>query len=149
MRKTLSRHKKDILVVIGLVIVFAVIRMYQRDLFYDPFLDYFEYDYLYKDFPEFDGFLLCLNYMFRYGLNSLVSLIILYVLFKNRSYIKLAVIIYMLALIVLLVLFALTVNFTTFENYQFLFYIRRFIIQPLLVLLLIPAFYFQKKHIRR
>lgn len=147
MLKVLFYNIKPVLLTVMLVGLFAVIRMYQSDLFYDPFLEYFEYDYLYKDFPDYDGFLLYFNYLFRFGLNSLISLIILYVLFKNKSFFKLALVIHVVAIVVLLILFAAAVQFTTYENYQFLFYIRRFIIQPLLVLLLIPAFYFQKKHI--
>jgi exosortase F-associated protein len=149
MRKTLLRHKKDIFKVLGLVVFFALIRNYQHVLFYDPLLDYFEYDYLYKDYPFYEPAKLYGHLIFRYVLNSLVSLTMLNVLFKNTSYFKFAIVLYVGALALLLFLFFIAINFTTYENYQFLFYIRRFIIQPLLVLLFIPAFYFQKKHVRR
>ena len=146
MRKTLLKHRKDIFRVFGLVAILAAIRGYQRVLFYDPFLDYFEQDYLTQPFPSYNTLSLYASLIFRYVLNTIVSLLILYVLFRNTSYVKLATIIYTASLLILLIAFACTIEFTTAENYQYLFYIRRFLIQPLLVLLLIPAFLYQKRY---
>lgn len=140
-------HKKELFTVSGMVILFALIRSYQKILFYDPFLVYFEHDYLYKAFPEYNAIVLYVNLIYRYCLNSIISVVIIYVIFKNISFLKLAALIYLVALIVLLLLFGLAVNYTTYDNYQYLFYVRRFLIQPLLVMLLVPAFYFQKKHV--
>ncbi len=147
MRKILLKHLNDILKVIGLVVFFALIRGFQRKLFYDPFLDYFEDDYLTKPFPDYDGLRLYGHLIFRYVLNTIVSLVILMVLFKNKSFIKLSILLYSLSLVVLLVAFYLMLRYTTYESYQYLFYVRRFLIQPVIVILLIPAFYYQKKFV--
>ena len=88
---------------------------------------------------------LYLNLIFRYFLNTLISLAILQVLYHKKAYLKLALVFYSISLVCLLIAFSIAINFTDFKDYQYLFYIRRFLIQPLLLLLLIPAFYYQKK----
>lgn len=147
MLSKLWSHKIELLLVFVLTLLFVLIRVYQKTLFYDPFLTYFEYDYLYKPFPKYDSKLLYLNLIYRFGLNSLVSIGVIYVFFKNKSFLKLSILVYLTSLMILLLLFYIVVNSTTYSNYQYLFYVRRFLIQPLHVMLLVPAFYFQKKHV--
>ncbi len=145
MLKTLNKHKIDFLWTTLLVVLFALIRTFENELFYDPFLDYFKRTYLYEPFPKYDSVQLYLNLIFRYSLNTVISLAILQVLFHKKAYLKLALAFYSVSLVLLLIAFSLALNFTDFKDYQYLFYIRRFLIQPLLLLLLIPAFYYQKK----
>lgn len=145
MLKTLNKHKIDFLWTALLVVLLVLVRTFEKQLFYDPFLAYFKRDYLYQDFPEYDSIQLYLNLIFRYILNTLISLAILKILFHKKAYLKLALAFYSVSLVLLLIAFSLAINFTDFTDYQYLFYIRRFLIQPLLLLLLIPAFYYQKK----
>lgn len=145
MLKTLNRHKIDFVQTIFLVALLASVRAFEQDLFYDPFLEYFRRDYLYKAFPDYNSVQLYLNLIFRYILNSAISLLILKVLFHKKAYIKLAAVLYLASLILLLIAFWVAVNYSDYSNYQYLFYIRRFLIQPLLLILFIPAFYYQKK----
>ncbi len=146
MLKTINKHKLDILSTLCLVIVFAFVRIYESKIFYDPFLRYFKHDYMYESYPEYNSFLLYINLVFRYALNSIISLAILFILFRKKTFLKIALLLYSVALLILLAGFAITVNFISHEHYQYLFYIRRFLIQPLLLLLFIPAFYYQKKY---
>ncbi|MBF2082162.1 exosortase F system-associated protein, partial [Flavobacterium psychrophilum] len=50
-----------------------------------------------------------------------------------------------LFLVLLMIGFYIVLNFFDESQKTILFYIRRFIIQPIFILLFIPAFYFQKK----
>ena len=68
---------------IGLIIVcfilLALVRMFQSELFNDPFIDFYKENYLQKQPPEIQQFSLYLNTAFRYFLNT----IILYYSFWN------------------------------------------------------------------
>lgn len=145
MLKTLNKHKVDFIWVAFLVVLLATIRAFEQQIFYDPFLEYFKTNYLYEPFPEYDSTQLYLNLIFRYILNTSISLMIIQVLFRKKAYLKLAVVFYLISLVILIITFTIAINFSDHSNYQYFFYIRRFLIHPLLLLLLIPAFYYQKK----
>ena len=59
-----------ILVLIGLLVL---IRVFESELFYDPYLLFFQNDYLYMDFPRREILKLTFFTSLRYGLNSLIS----------------------------------------------------------------------------
>ena len=125
-----------------LLICLILVRAFQTDLFYDPFIVYFKNDYLHLPFPEYKFGKLFLSFVFRYLINFIISVGIIYLLFQKK-YLKFSVKFYAIAFLVLLVLFFIALQFT--DNYLFLFYVRRFLIQPLFVLVLIPAFYYQNR----
>lgn len=127
-----------------LVIAFAVVRYFERILFYDPFLEYFHGEFQQQPLPEFDGFILGTGLFFRYSLNTFISLGLIYVLFRSMSKVRFAAALYAIFFVVLALAFYITVFF--FEDHVLsLFYIRRFLIQPLFVILFIPAFYYQDR----
>lgn len=127
------------ILIFGLILV----RKFEDILFYDPFLSYFKGDTLNQSFPEYDDFKIILNISFRYLLNSLLTLGIIALIFKDRRKVKFTAIVLLLFLIVLLpvYLYFIHIQFSLGENIGF--YIRRFLIQPMLLLILIPAFYYQ------
>lgn len=132
----------------GIVVAFFLIiciRFFEDNLFYDPFLVFFKSDYQNKSLPNFEGFKLILNIFFRYFLNTTLSILIIYLLFKNRNHVKIASILYVFLFVVLTCILSYLLFLSQNPDYLVLFYIRRFLIQPLFILLLIPAFYFQKK----
>ncbi|WP_026712300.1 exosortase F system-associated membrane protein [Flavobacterium daejeonense] len=135
-----------ILLFLLLLFGFVLIRYNEDVLFYDPFLSYFKDDFNHMPLPEFDNFRLILNLYFRYGLNMLLSLAMIYVIFRDWKMIKFAFFLYLTAFVVLLISFFMVIHFCGVHNNFLLFYIRRFLIQPLFVLLFIPAFYFQKRN---
>ncbi|APY01147.1 exosortase F-associated protein [Lacinutrix venerupis] len=122
-----------------------LIRAFENFLFYDPYLKFFHNDYLYIDSPRREVLKLTLSTTMRYVINTLISLAVLYVFFKDWSIIKFSVIIYSISYLILILLFLYFVMNPRQEDYYIFFNIRRFLIQPLLLLLLLPAFYYQRK----
>lgn len=122
----------------------VLIRAFEDVLFYDPYLTFFKNDYLYMDSPRREIAKLILNTSLRYISNTLLSLGILYVIFKDKSIIKFSVFVYSLAFIMLLIPFLYFVIHHEQEDYYLFFNIRRFLIQPIGLILLLPAFYYYK-----
>ncbi|KAB1156675.1 exosortase F system-associated membrane protein [Flavobacterium luteum] len=141
------RNNKLKIVLVSLLILFLVaIRAFEEELFYDPFLDYFKGDYLRISVPEYNGFKLFLGISFRYFLNAIFSLAIIYFLFSDLKFTKFTSILYFIFYLILITAFFLMLHFSGNENNFILFYIRRFLIQPLFLLLFIPAFFYQKQN---
>lgn len=146
MLNKLYSHSLKLVFASGLVFCLVLVRYYENVLFYDPFLDYFKGDYNQLDLPSFEVSRLILSLFFRYSLNMLFSLGLIYVLFKDFTMIKFSFFLYLIALVLLLLLFFLVIHFYGSQNKFLLFYIRRFLTQPIFIMLFIPAFYFQKQH---
>jgi len=125
----------------GLLIL---IRFFENELFYDPYLMFFENDYLYIDSPRREVLKVVLNTTLRYVLNTVISLAILYVFFKDKSIIKFSAIIYLIAFIILILAYLYFVINPKQDDYYLFFNIRRFLIQPIIIILLLPAFYYHK-----
>ena len=80
-----------ILMLLGLLVM---IRVFEDNLFYDPYLLFFKNDYLYMDYPRREVFKLTLFTSLRYTLNSLISLGIIFLFFKDKSIVKFSVLIF-------------------------------------------------------
>ncbi len=139
----MSKALKIILLIV-LFSLLAAIRYFENELFYDPYLAFFQNDYLYIDNPRREVFKLTAFTTLRYVLNTLISLVILFVIFRDRNIVKFSILIYVLAYLILLALFLYFVLNPKQEDYYLFFNIRRFLIQPIILLLLWPAFYYQK-----
>jgi exosortase F-associated protein len=144
MFQKIRNHKFQIAAFLAAVVGFALIRNYEEQLFYDPFLSFFKGIKTEKAFPEIVEWKLYVSLFMRYLFNTLLSLFVIYALFKNKEHLKLASILYLFFFIILVLLFVVALNFFS-ERYMLLFYIRRFIIQPLFLLLFVPGFYFQQQ----
>jgi len=144
LQKILSNKVKIVLVVL-LVLALALIRAFEDVLFYDPFSAYFKNDYLNLAFPTFERLPLFLAMSFRYFLNSALSLAIIYVLFKDLGLTKFASVLYLVFFVILITAFFLLLTFSDSHHNFALFYVRRFLIQPLFLLLFVPAFFYQKQ----
>jgi exosortase F-associated protein len=136
--------KYRIIIIIVLFFVLVLVRAFELQLFYDPFIEYFKNDYLYDPVPVFSGSKLLLDLIFRYGLNSFVSLIIIYVAFQNKNFLIFSIKFYIIAFVILSIVFFIILKGELAHGYLFAFYVRRFIIHPLFVLLLLPAFYYKQ-----
>ena len=145
MLQKLLQNKAAVFFILLSLVALVAIRGYETQWFYDPFLAYFKNDYLNLPFPEFDSFKLFFSMTFRFVLNTFFSLLIIYFLFKDLTITKFASILYGFLFIILILFFFVLVSYFSESNNFLLFYIRRFIIQPLFLILLIPAIYFQKK----
>ncbi|TNJ43715.1 exosortase F system-associated protein [Tamlana fucoidanivorans] len=142
----MNKPLRYILVVVCFLLL-VLIRYFESSLFYDPYLSFFENDYLYMDSPRREVAELVLFTTFRYALNTVISLGILYLVFQDISIVKFSVLLYVLTFVVLLFVYLYFVINPKQEDYYVFFNVRRFLIQPILLILLLPAFYYYKlKH---
>lgn len=145
MLKNLLKNKVKICIGLFLIALLISIRAFENQLFYDPFLSYFKDDYTNLSLPIINPIKLFFSLGFRYYLNSMLSLALLYLIFKDSKIIKFSIFLYSLFGIILMVSFFFVWKFFGEESKMTLFYIRRFIIQPIFLILFIPAFFYQKK----
>lgn len=133
-----------LLVIVGVCGLVSV-RMLEDQIFYDPFLSFFHEGNKDISFPEFEWGKLIMSHIFRFFLNLFFSCVIIHFLFKNKEWT-------IQGAILILIIFAITFPIylycisDQFEmGYLFSFYMRRFVIQPLILLLIIPLFYYRKQ----
>ncbi len=120
----------------------AIVYVFQEQLFYNPFSDYL-YNPNKPYIPEYNTLLFCLSKAFRYILNDGFALLVIWGLFNNPRYIRFAVIVFFFGFLVLLPIYLfLAVNFFI-ETQSFLNHLHRLVLNPVLMMLLIPAFYYQ------
>lgn len=137
-------NKKNLIAIGLLVLTLIFVRAFESKLFYDPFLEFFHGEIQNKPLPEYDGFKLFLGLFFRYLINSVITISIIYLLFKEIAIVKLTAVLLLGFFIVLIGILFLILNFSSEPDYLFIFYIRRFLIQPLFLILFVPAFFYQK-----
>jgi len=144
MLRKLLDNKARLLSAIFLVLLLALVRAFESDLFYDPFSDYFKGDYFNLAFPAFETEALFCAMTFRYFLNSIISFGMIYVLFADIGLLKFTGVLYLILYVILIAAFFSLLYFSDSSNNFMLFYVRRFLIQPLFLLLFVPAFYYQR-----
>lgn len=131
-----------LLILFGLLVL---VRVFENELFYDPYLLFFQNDYLYMDFPRREILKLTLFTTLRYVINSVLSLGVIYLFFNDRNMIRFAALLFGLAYLLLLMPFLYFVINPRQEDYYLFFNVRRFLIQPILLLIFLPAFYYHKQ----
>lgn len=137
---------KIILKIIGVLACFvllAMIRFWEDELFYDPLISFFKGNYMKQALPEFNFWNLLGFTFLRFGLNTFISMLALWIAFRDWGVLRFSLILYTIVFVLVGLAFALLLKLDT-DQYFLLFYVRRFLIQPLLILLLLPAFYYQK-----
>ncbi|AQS94099.1 exosortase F system-associated protein [Polaribacter sp. BM10] len=139
----MNRYIKIILLFLFVSLLF-VVRAFSAELFYDPLITYFKNDYLYTNIPSLNIWSLIVDMLFRYVLNSVITIAIIWVIFERKDYLKFTGFFLMTAFLILIIIFSLLLRDQFQSGYLLPFYIRRFIIHPLFLLILLPAFYFQK-----
>ena len=142
----MSKTVRIVLVFVLFVLLFLV-RAYEMQMFYDPLINYFQNDYLYKSIPEINSWHLVVDMLYRYSINSVISLGIIHLIFQNKKYLKFSGFLMMFAFMVLIIIFAFLLRSKFDSGYLLPFYIRRFIVHPLFLIILLPAFYYHKKSI--
>lgn len=146
MLQKIIKNKIRVLQFLFLVVLLVLIRTYENELFYDPFLDFFKKDFTRLRLPSFNSVHLFLGLFTRYTLNTAISLGIIFVLFQDVSMVKFAFALYYFFFLILMVAFFYIVYFANENSNWILFYIRRFVIQPIFLLLFVPGFYYQKQN---
>lgn len=127
-----------------LIVLLVLVRTFENQLFYDPYLLFFQNDYLYIDSPRREVAKLLFFTSLRYLINTLLSLGIIYCVFKDKQMIKFSALIFGFAYVCFLVPFLYFVINPRQEDYYLFFNVRRFLIQPLILILLLPALYYYK-----
>lgn len=128
-----------------LVILLVLVRLFEHQLFYDPLIDFYRYGgYLAMEVPEIIFSKLLLNISLRYWLNTLISLVILFVAFRDKNIVKFAALLFALLFGISLTTFCVLYFNLNSQNVMGLFYVRRFLIHPLFILILLPAFYYYR-----
>lgn len=133
-------------IILLLFMALAFVRFFEESLFYDPLLVYFKGGYLEENqLPSLELWKLLASISFRFWLNTVISLVVLYVAFNEIAIVKFSLLFYAFMYIVLLgAYFYLLLSYKA-DQYLSLFYVRRFLIQPLFMILLLPAFYYQSQ----
>ncbi|MEO0046203.1 MAG: hypothetical protein RL705_1394 [Bacteroidota bacterium] len=145
MLQLLLKNKSKVFWSFFLIGLLICIRLFEDQLFYDPFLAYFKSEYTHAKLPQFNVFKLFFSLGIRFYLNSVISLFLLYVIFKDTKIVKFSMLLYMVLGSVLMISFIFVLTFFGEENKMTLFYLRRFLIQPIFIMLFIPAFYYQRQ----
>ncbi len=145
MLQHLLKNKTYLSFGIILLLALVAIRAFENQIFYDPFLDYFKGNFTNNHLPKVNVVKLFFSMGFRYYINSMISLGILYIVFRDTKITKFSIFLFSLFGMVLMISFFFVMIKFGEANKMTLFYIRRFIIQPILLMLFIPAFYYHKK----
>lgn len=145
MLQMLIKNRTKIIWSLFLILLLVLIRAFENTLFYDPLLEYFKTENSHLALPQINIFKLFFSLGMRFYLNSVISLFLLYVIFKDTQIVKFSALLYIILGSILMISFIFVLNFFGEENKMALFYIRRFLIQPIFILLFIPAFYYQKQ----
>lgn len=136
-----------LIVILGVFGLISV-RILEDTLFYDPFLRYFRQSSQRLPFPDYALGNLILHHLFRFSLNLIFSLLIIHFIFKRKDWTIQAGIMIILVFVVAFPLYLYCLHTEFKIGYLFSFYTRRFVIQPLIVLLIIPMYYY-RKHIEQ
>ncbi|WP_412850275.1 exosortase F system-associated membrane protein [Chryseobacterium sp. PMSZPI] len=133
-----------LLVIIGICGLVGV-RIFEDKIFYDPFLDYFHEANKNIGFPAFKLGRLIIGHLFRFILNLGFSCLIIQGLFKNKQWTIQGAIMMIIVFAIALPIYLFCIQDKFEIGYLFSFYMRRFVIQPLIILLIVPMFYYRKQ----
>lgn len=127
--------------ILGLVSV----RFLEDKIFYDPFLEFFKADYKVAQVPDFIWGKLMLSHFFRFALNLIFSAIVVHFMFLNKKWTIQAVFLMAVAFLFFFPIYLWCLYSKMEIGSLFTFSVRRFVIQPIILLLIIPIFYYRKK----
>ena len=137
--------------ILNFILVFAGIlglvsvRFLEDKIFYDPFLEFFKADYKMAQVPDFIWGKLMLSHFFRFALNLIFSAIVVHFMFLNKKWTIQAVFLMAVAFLFFFPIYLWCLYSKMEIGYLFTFSVRRFVIQPIILLLIIPIFYYRKK----
>ncbi|SHE68661.1 exosortase F system-associated membrane protein [Chryseobacterium takakiae] len=131
-------------VILGVFGLIAV-RVLEDRLFYDPFLDYFREVNKNQHFPDFEWGKLIAGNLFRFFLNLFFSCLIIHFWFNNKRWTIQGAFLMVIVFAITFPIYLYCISDRFESGYLFSFYMRRFVIQPLILLLIIPLFYYRKR----
>ena len=128
-----------IVVLLGLLVV---LRMFAADWFYDPLEAFFKGQYQGQPLPEIAAAKLLAVMALRFWITAAITVGVIHLWFDNRSKTRLSLLVLAVAFVLFFIAFWVLIVLKQ-PPLEGLFYIRRFLIQPLILILLIPAFYYE------
>ncbi|WP_124979601.1 exosortase F system-associated membrane protein [Nonlabens xiamenensis] len=128
--------------VVMLVLLLVAVRAFEDWLFVDPLKSYFQAGFQTTPLPEFNGFSLLMFTALRYLVNMVISLWIIWFLFKKNALVAAGLWVYLFAFLGLLFTFIILLSLDSEWGKMALFYVRRFLIHPILLFILVAGFYF-------
>jgi exosortase F-associated protein len=137
--------------ILNFILVFAGIlglisvRFLEDKIFYDPFLEFFKADYKVAQVHDYICGKLMLSHFFRFALNLIFSAIVVHFMFLNKKWTIQAVFLMAVAFLFFFPIYLWCLYSKMEIGYLFTFSVRRFVIQPIILLLIIPIFYYRKK----
>jgi len=140
----IKSYKKHIIAFVLLLLLVAV-RLFEKQLFNDGLIQFFQHNYLTEKLPFVPKNTILLTDSLRYWLNTLISIAILKLYFNQRDLNKFLFLIYTVFFLVAIFVFNYALSHYQSGDYLLLFYVRRFLIQPLLLFILLPALLYQQK----
>lgn len=132
------------LMVFGGIAGLVGVRMVENSAFYDPFLNYFNQASKMAEFPDFEWGKLIGGHLLRFLLNLIFSLLVVQGLFGRKKWTVQAGMLILLAFVITFPIYLLCIADRFEIGYLFSFYMRRFVIQPIILLLIAPLFYYRK-----
>lgn len=133
------------IILILIVCTFLIgVRAFENSWFYDPFIAHFKQEDYLSSVPKYDFIKLFLHLLFRYFINSFASVLILLLIFDTRI-VRFLGLLYLLFALLFIPVYMVLIRFYLPEAYTLFFYVRRFLIQPILLFVLIPAIYYGRK----
>lgn len=132
------------IIIIAGILGLVSVRFLEDKMFYDPFLEFFKGDYKVAQVPEFIWGKLIFSHFFRFALNLIFSAIVVHFMFLNKKWTLHAVVLMAVAFLFFFPIYLWCLYSKMEIGYLFTFSVRRFVIQPIILLLIIPIFYYRK-----
>ena len=130
------KKRFKLILIVFLFLLLVLVRAFGADIFYDPFITYFKGDYLDQPIPDYNTLKLWMHIIIRYLINMIISLGIIYVAFQKKGLVRFSIKFYIAAFIVLGSFYFILLQFEMINGHLFTFYVRRFLIHPVFVLIL-------------
>lgn len=140
---TIQRVFSVIMIVVLLLGIIGV-RYFEVALFQDELNDYFHSDFQNIPIPQLSIIESVASTSLRFLMNTVLSLWILWFLYKRETYVKASLWVYLFAYIILISSFVVFIQLDAQWVKMALFYVRRFLIHPLLLFILVAGCYFLK-----
>ena len=141
MYKAYQRH----IGAVFLVLLLITIRLFERPFFDDGLIRFFQHDYLSEQLPKISIYKIIWIDSIRFWIKSSISILILRLYFKQPELLKFLLSVFLISYLINVAVILLSLQNYQAGHYLVLFYGRRFFIQPLLLLLLFPALWYQER----
>ena len=141
---------KKLLLTAPFLLALVLVRVFENDMFYDPFIKYFHSSAYHTqgNFPEFSWLKHLFSIAFRYSINTILSLIIIFLLFRDKQTLSFSAVLFLIQFLLLIIVYSIMLGNEFAWGYLSAFYVRRFLLQPILLILLVPALFYQKNVVK-